>query len=247
MKVCSSWIFCSAFLFWSLMSFWMSWLDSYQNDHEDRPLVVHQKILEPHHARQVQVVGRLVEQNHVRVAEEGLGQQYLDLDARVGVPHEVPVQGHVHAEALEDARGVALRLPAAELGKLLLQLRGAQAVVVVEVGLFVDGVLLLPAFVEAGVAHDDGVEHRVVVVEALVLPEDRHAPFGIEHDAAAGGLQLPGEDFDEGGLARAVRADDAVAVARRELEIHAGKQHRRPELNGEIVDCQHKTTPFVLW
>ena len=155
------------------------------------------------------------------MAEEGLGQQDLHLEAGVHVPHKLSVQAHVHAEALEDAARVALGLPAAELGKFLLQLGGADAVLVIEVGLFIERVLLPAAGIEAGVAHDDGVEHRVIVIEALVLLEDRHALLRVERDAAAGGLKLPGEDLDEGGLARAVCADDAVAVAGGELQVHA--------------------------
>ena len=185
------------------------------------------------------VVGRLVEQDHVRVTEEGLSQQHLHLDARVGVPHELLVQRHVHPEALEYARCVALGLPAAELGKLLLELGGADAVLVIEVGLLIERVLFFAALVETHVSHDNGVEHRVIVVQALVLLEHRHAPLGVEHDAAAGGLQLAGEDLDKGGFARAVCADDAVAVAGRELQVHARKEHGRPELDGEIVDRKH--------
>ena len=88
---------------------------------EDGALVIHEEVLQLYHARKVEVVGRLVQQDHVRMAEEGLGQQHLDLDAGVGVAHEVLVQRHVHAETLENAARVALGLPAAELGKLLLQ------------------------------------------------------------------------------------------------------------------------------
>ena len=213
---------------------------------EDGALVIHEKVLQPHHTRKVEVVGRLVEQDHVRVAEESLSQQHLDLDAGVGVAHEISVQRHVHAETLEDAPGVALGLPAAELGEFLLQLGGADPVRVVKVWLFIEGVLLLAAFVEAGIAHDDRVEHGIVVVEALVLLEHRHAALGVEHDAAAGGLELAGENFDKGGLARAVGPDNAVAVARRELQIHAGEEHGRPELDGEIVDCQHSLLLYII-
>ena len=212
-------------------------------DHQDRALVIHEKILQPHDAGQIQVVGRLVQQYHIRVAEEGLGQQHLDLDARVGIPHEAAVQTHVHPQALQDAPGVALGLPAAQLRKLLLQFRRADAVFITEVRLLVDGVLLLAALVKAGISHDDGIQHRELVIQALVLLEHRHAALGIQDHTAACGLQLAGEDLDKCGFAGAVGADDAVAVARGELQVDARKQHARPELHGQIVDSQHSDTP----
>ena len=203
--------------------------------HQYRALIVHEEILQPHHRGQVQVVGGLVQQHHVRVAEEGLGQQHLHLQSRVHVRHKGLVEAHVHPQALEDAAGVALGLPATQLRKLLLQLGGPQAVLIAEVRLFVYGVLLFAAVVEALVAHDDGVQHRVCVVHVLVLLENGHALFGGQSDAAGSGLQLPGEYLYKGGLACAVGAYDAVAVARGELQVHTGKEHRGTELHGQIV------------
>ncbi len=145
-----------------------------------------------------------------------------------------------HTEPLQDAPGVALTLPATELGVFLLKLGRADAVVVVEIGLFVDRVLLKAALVEARVPHDDGLEHGVLVVETLVLFEHRHAALRIEHDRTRGRLQLAGEDLDEGGFPGAVGADDTVAVPGGKLQVHLGKQHGRPELHGEVVDSKHR-------
>ena len=54
---------------------------------QDRALVVHEEVLEPDHALEVEVVRRLVEQDDVRLAEERLSQQDLDLEAGVHVAH----------------------------------------------------------------------------------------------------------------------------------------------------------------
>ena len=170
-------------------------------DHEHGALVVHEEVLEPDDALEVEVVRGLVEQDDVRLAEERLGQQHLDLEARVHVGHERVVEGGVHAEALEYLARVRLGLPAAELRELLLELRGADAVLVREVGLFVDGVLLLAALVQARVPHYDGVEHSVGVVHALILLKYGHAGLGVHIDVPARGVDLAREYFEEGGLA----------------------------------------------
>ena len=61
------------------------------------------------------------------------------------------------------------------------------------------------------------VEDRLALVGEVVLLEHRHAILRVERDVALRGLEVAGEDAQERGLARAVRADDAVAVARREF------------------------------
>ena len=48
-------------------------------DDEDGSLVVHEKVLKPHDAAEVEVVRRLVEQNDVGIAEQRLRKQHLDL------------------------------------------------------------------------------------------------------------------------------------------------------------------------
>jgi hypothetical protein len=67
-------------------------------------------------------------------------------------------------------------------------------------------------------AHHHHVEHPHVLEGELVLLQVGHALAGIERNIAGGGLQHPGQDFHEGGLARAVGADQAVAVAFAELD-----------------------------
>ena len=214
-------------------------------DHEDGTLVVHEEVLEPDDALEVEVVRGLVEQDDVRLAEERLGEQDLDLEPRVHVCHERVVEGGVHAEALEYLAGVGLGLPAAELCELLLELGGADAVLVREVCLFVDGILLLAALIEPHVAHDDSVEHGVGVVHALVLLEHGHAGLRVHIDVSAGGVYLAGEYLEEGGFARAVRADDAVAVACGELQVNVGKKHLPAVLQAEIINSYHVGTSRI--
>ena len=143
------------------------------------------------------------------------------------------------AQALDQAAHVALGLPAAHLGKLRLQLAGPDAVGVGEVLLLVQGVLLLHDVVEVLVAQDDGVQHRVGVVLEVVLLEDAHPVLLGDHHLAGGWLQVPGEDAQKGGLAGAVGADDAVAVAGDEFQVHVLEQGLPGEVQGDVVDCDH--------
>ncbi len=62
-----------------------------RND-DDRVFKISQKVFQPHDRVYVQVVGRLVEQQHVGIAEERLRQQHPHLITAVEVTH----QGLVH-------------------------------------------------------------------------------------------------------------------------------------------------------
>ena len=141
---------------------WRSW-----RHHDDGALEVQQEVLQPVDGLNVQVVGGLVQQDDVRLAEQGLGQQHLHLFLGGQA-------GHVAVEDIVGARprpwmsraASDLGLPAAHLGELRLQLAGLHAVLVGEVLLFVEGVLLLHHVVEPLVAHDDRVQHGVGVILA---------------------------------------------------------------------------------
>ena len=73
----------------------------------------------------------------------------------------------------------------------------------------------------------------------MVLLQNGHPLFLGDDDLAGGGLQIPGEDAEEGGLAGAVGADDAVAVAGNELQLHVLEQGLAAEVHAYIVDCDH--------
>ena len=193
-------------------------------DHDDGTLKVQQEVLQPVDGVDVQVVGGLVQQQDVGITEQGLSQQHLHLQPGVQSLHGGLVELGAHTQTLKDAGGVALGFPAAQLGKLLLQLTGPDAVGLGHLLLLVEGVLLLADVVQALVAHNDGVHDGIGVVGVLVLLEDGHPGLGQDGHLAGGGLQIPGEDFQEGGLAGAVGADDAVAVALGELQVHVGKE-----------------------
>ena len=154
-----------------------------RND-ENRALIIHEEILEPHDACEIEVVRRLVEQDNIGRAEQCLCKQHLDLKARIHIAHHRFVEVRRNAEPLKYAACVGLGFPAAEFGKLLFKLGRTYAVGVVEIGLVVYRVLFLAAVVKALVAHDYGVHNGVIIVHVLVLLEHGHALFRGDGDGA---------------------------------------------------------------
>ena len=73
----------------------------------------------------------------------------------------------------------------------------------------------------------------------MVLLQHGHAFAGGDDHLARRRLQLAGKHLEEGGLARTVRADDAVAVAGSKLDIDILKKRLAAVGEGDILCCDH--------
>ena len=203
-------------------------------DHDDGAGVVHEEVFQPGDRVVVQMVCGLVQEDNVRFTEQRLSQQHLDLVPNGETCHVLLQKVEGEPQTLQELAGFGFGVPAVHLGELILQLGGEDAVFFGEVLLGVEGVLLLHDVVELAVAHDDGVKDGVFVEGEVVLFEDRHPVLGVDDDFAAGGLQFPGEDPQEGGFARTIGSDDAVAVAFGELQVHIFEKRLAAEAQAEI-------------
>ena len=213
-------------------------------DGDDHAGEVQQEILQPVDGLDVQVVGGLVQHDDVGIAEQRLGQQDFHLQPGVHICHHIVVQLRADAQTLQKAGGIGLGFPAAQLGEFSFQISGANAVLIGEIRFFVDGVLFLHHIIKMLVAHDDGVHDGKLVVGVLVLLQNGDPLGGVDGDAAGGGIQVTGEDTQEGGFARTVGTDDAVAVAGQELQVHVLEQPLAAELHSQIADSNHDV---LLW
>ena len=200
-------------------------------DGDDHAGEVQQEILQPVDGLDIQVVGGLVQHDNIRVSEKRLGKEHLHLQTGVHAAHDLVVELCADAETLQQAGSVGLGFPAPQLRKLCLQVRGPEPIFVGEVRLFVNGILFLHHIVKMLVAHDDGIHNGEVIVGVLVLLQYGDPLGGVDLHRAGGGVQVPGEDPQEGGLARAIGTDDAVAVAGQELQIYMLKQPLAAELH----------------
>ncbi len=131
----------------------------------------------------------------------------------------------LYAEAAEQARGVALCIPPFEFGELLLKLRGAYAVGIAEVGLGIQGILLLHDVPKHGVTLEHCVHHSEFIKFEVILFEHTHAFARALGYSAVGGTELSAQHTHQCGFAGTVGADNAVAVARSEFHVHILKQH----------------------
>ena len=81
-------------------------------DHDQRSGEVHQEIFQPGNRAVIQVVGRLVQQQNVRIAEQRLCQQHLELFAALQVTHEGIVHFRRQTQAGQQGGRIAFCVPA---------------------------------------------------------------------------------------------------------------------------------------
>ena len=204
-------------------------------DDDDDVGEIDEELLQPCNGVKVQMVRRLVEKKDVGAAEQGSCQKDLDLLRTVQIPDLPVVVLVLNAEAVQEGFGVGLCLIPAHLGVFALELRGADAVLVREIGLCIELVLLLADLVKLLVALDDGIQNDLIVVFLVVLLQEGKALAGRDGDLAVRGLQLAGEDFQKGGFPGAVGADDAVAVSFREFDVDIFKKGLLADPVGDVV------------
>ena len=186
-------------------------------NHEDGAGELREFVLEPLEVLQVEVVGRLVEQQHVRVGRQRARQRRArQLAAREGRELALHV-GLFEAESAQYGLDVDAPRVAADLVELGLRRRvgvhGGVGVVAARHRLFELGQAPLDRL---NIAEQLGhVEpERAAVGARRTLVVQRHAPAARNADLAAIGRHLAGDDAQERRLADAVAAHEAEALAR---------------------------------
>ena len=156
------------------------------DDHGALALVQHPG--QPVDAVDVQVVGRFIQQQDVRVRKECLGEQYTQLPARRYLLHQTEVQGFLDARFQQQFASAALGGIAVHLRELDFQFGHAHAIVFAHFRQRVNALALLLHFPQCRVAHDDSVYHAVVFEGELVLTQyTQGAARFNRHVAGSGG------------------------------------------------------------
>ena len=207
-------------------------------DDHAHPLVTHQELAQPVDRVEVEVVGRLVEQQRLRPAEERLGQQHPDLLPALQLGHRPLVQVIGNVEAGEQHRRVALGRVAVVLADRAFEFAEPHPVGVAERGLGVQQVPLLERRPQDRVAHDHRVDDPEPVEGELVLTQ--HAePLGPDHRTALR-RQIAGQQLHERRLAGAVGAGQAVAPPVREHRGDVVEEHLRAVAHRDAADRDHR-------
>ena len=208
-------------------------------DDDHRRVVLVERLLEPTNRVDVEVVGRFVEQQHVRLREQRLREQHAQLPARRDVAHRAVVEFLLDADAEQQRTRARLGVVAAVFGELAFGFGGVHVVVVGGFRVRVDRVTLGHGGPHFGVAHHHDVEHAHVFVRELVLAQLAETHVRLQRDVAGARLEVAAEDLHERRLATAVRADQTIAVALAEFDRDILEQGLRPELHRDVGSRKH--------
>ncbi len=198
-------------------------------DHQGGARIALQPRLQPQRAFQVEIVGRLVQQQQVGLGEQGGGQRHAHTPAAGELRHRPAQVGVGETQAAEDFRrpgrgcvGPDLEQPAVDLAQALgrggLQL-GQQV-----------GALL--------VGGQDGVQQRHGRC-GVFLRHRGDAARARGEDVARERRQFAQDQLEQGGLAHAVAADQAHLGSVGNARGRVVEELSPPGVEREIVDQQH--------
>ena len=217
--------------------------------HEERAGKRLEEGFEPDDRFDVEVVRRLVEEEHVGTAEKHARHGDAHLPAAGERPDVAVDPLIVEPEAVQHFARLALERVAAEMLVLLLDLAEARQDLVHVVGARRIGHRLIQRFelvmegADAPAAGDGLVEHAAArhLFDVLAEVADRH-PLGDRHVALVGGF-LAGDHPEQSGLARAVRADEPDLLTRVELKGGVDEEHLAAVLLADSGERNH----LPLW
>ena len=184
-------------------------------DDDEAARVAGQVVLEPEQRLEVEVIGRLVEEQEGRFADEQAGEvRAHDPPAgeRLG---ELVVVGLAEAEAGEDLLGAGL-----------------------------EGVVDVPVVVVLGLelaAAGRDLEDRLVADRGALLREEAEVRAALPFDQAVIRVVFAQDDIEEGGLAGAVGADEAETVGAGDVQRHVREQGARSVGLRDVGDREHRS------
>jgi hypothetical protein len=215
-------------------------------DDDHRGVVVVQDALEPVDGMDVQVVGGLIQQQHIGLGEQRLCQQHAQLEARSNFTHGAEVQLSGDSGISENGGGARLRGVAVVLGESGLELGGFHVVGIGGVRIGINPVAFGHGRPHFAMALHDDVDDALVFVAELVLVQFAQAQAVLQGDIPDALLELAAQDLHERGLAAAVGPDQAIAVAVRKLDGDPLKKRLRTKLNRNVRGNQHLFCPATV-
>ena len=214
--------------------------------YEDSIFVISEVFFEPCHSFHVEVIGRFVEEEVIRISEQSLCQHDTHLFLTAQFTHELVVQVFLNAEAAQKGSRIAFSIPTVEFCKLFFQFRYTDTVFVCKIGLGIECIAFVHNVPQNGVSHQYGIEHSEVIPLEVVLTEHRKTFTRAKGYTTLSRLKFTRNSLEEGRLTGTIRTDDTINITIGELHVHILVQHSFTELNGKIGNCNHDFYAYFI-
>ncbi len=203
------------------------------DDHGAVTLVQH--LFQPANGVDVEVVGRFVEQENIRISKQRLRQKHTQLPARSNFTHRAIVLFHWNSHAKQQFTGASFRRVTVHFAVFNFQIGHFIAVFFTHFRQSIDAVALLLHFPQLFMPHDHRIQHSELFKGKLILTQFTNALVGIEGNVTQRRLKVAAEDLHKGGFTTTVRANQAVTVAAAKFDGNVFKQRLTAELHGDVT------------
>ena len=191
---------------------------------DDGIVKVDQEFLEPFDRREIQVVGRLIEEQDVRVSKKCLSKKDFDLLASGQVCHLCVMKIGINAKSVQKSSSIRFCFPSVHLCEFALEFTGTDSVLICKIFFSVDRFFFFHDLVQSGISHDDGVENLISVIFEVVLLQERKTLARSDNDISVGRLKLSGQDLEESRLTGTVCTDQTITVSLCEFDVDILKE-----------------------
>ena len=129
--------------------------------HQYGMLEVGKIFFQPGHCFHIQVIGRLIEQEVVRISVQCLRQHDTHFFLTTQFTHQYVMLIFFHAQSAQQHGCVAFRIPSVQLGKFFFQFGYFQSVFVCEIFFCIQFFALLHDVPQHGMSHHDGIHDSI--------------------------------------------------------------------------------------
>ena len=188
----------------------------------------------------IKMVRRLIQKQNIRIAKKSLRQKDAHLFLIREIRHLLVMLRRLNAETIQQAFRFRLRIPAIHIGKLCFQLRSTHPIGIRKIFFLIKRVLLVHDRDETFMPEHDRTQHLNVVERIVILLEHGETLTRRDVYRAFRRLNVARKNAQKRRLARAVRADDAVTISRRELDAYILEQDALAKLQRQSACTNHK-------
>ena len=197
-------------------------------------LKVCQILLKPYNSLEVEVVGRLVEQQVIRISKQSLSKHHAHLLLTAKFLHVLIVKCLLDAKTAKKLGCIALGIVSVEFSKLLFKFGNLYSVLVAEILLHVKGILLLHNLPEHGMSHKHGIKNRKLIKLKVVLTQYRQTLARAQSNCSLVRLKFARDCLQKCRFSCAVGTDNTIDITICKLNINIFIQNALAKLNGQI-------------
>ena len=202
------------------------------DDHGGIAFVQH--IFQPANRIDVEVIGRFVQQQNIRIGKQGLCEQDPQLPARCNGTHQAFMQFQSDTDAEEQFACPCFRRIAVVFGKSGFELGRLHVIFIGRIGIGINGIAFRHGFPHLLVPHHDDIENAHILIRELILIQFAKTFILVESDSPGSSFPVTTQNFDERRLAGTVSPDQAVTVSFTEFDGNIFEQGLGAELYGNI-------------